>query len=318
MPENNQPRGVRSTIIATVLLGPVGGLLWIGRIWLAVLAFVILAIPIFLAVSGLTMWPSFPAILSHATTWIVWIVILIVSLAVVWVLRPGSQPNPTFSAASSVVVLSLVAVLAPILVALFFTYKSYSIPSGSMMPTLLVGDHLFVDRSSYGYGPYSFPLAHLFFEDRQSTKAPERGDVVVFKLPSDTSIDYIMRIVGLPGETVQMQNGQVLINGMPLEQTPMLDHQNNSESAQPAKQFLESLPNGRSYAVLDLLEGSSTDDTRAFEIPEGHYFLLGDNRDSSADSRLHVGYVPFENLVGKAVYVYFNIQGSAVDGRQYP
>lgn len=190
-----------------------------------------------------------------------------------------------------------------------FLFQPFSIPSGSMMPTLLVGDYLFVTKWSYGFSRYSFPLSPDLFEGRVLASDPELGDVVVFRKPNEPEVDYIKRLVGMPGDRVQMQDGVLFINGeaVPKEQ---VDDFVGSDGA-PIAQFRETLPNGVSYLTLDITPNSAGDNTREFVVPAGHYFMMGDNRDNSADSRFDVGYVPFENFVGKAQVIFFSIDDAS-------
>ena len=194
--------------------------------------------------------------------------------------------------------------LALVIRTLFF--QPFSIPSGSMIPTLLVGDYLFVSKWSYGYSRYSAPLSLPLFEGRIFASEPTRGDVVVFRKPGEEVTDYIKRLVGLPGDRIQMRNGQLFINGVgvPREEAGLFVDDNGTE----VPQYRETLPNGVSYMTLDLNPNSAGDNTREFLVPENHYFMMGDNRDNSLDSRFDVGYVPFENLVGKAQMIFFSIE----------
>jgi len=194
-----------------------------------------------------------------------------------------------------------------------FLFQPFSIPSGSMRPTLLEGDYLFVSKFSYGYSRYSFPFGPDLFEGRIWADAPERGDVVVFKLPSNPRLDYIKRVIGLPGDTVQIREGALVLNGEPVERDAVgtIDDVDITEQNRPVQVYRETLPNGVSYRTLDVTQGTVGDDTREFVVPEGHYFMLGDNRDNSADSRFNVGYVPHENLVGRANIIFFSIAGGA-------
>ena len=192
-------------------------------------------------------------------------------------------------------------------------FQPFSIPSGSMRPTLLEGDYLFVTKWSYGYSRYSLPFGPDIFSGRIWGSAPKRGDVVVFKFPPDPSVDYIKRVVGLPGDKIQVKDGQLFINGVgvPRVKTGQIDNPDITEESRPIDVYRETLPNGVSYDTLDLNSNSIGDNTREFDVPAGHYFMMGDNRDNSADSRFTVGYVPEENLVGRANLVFFSIAGKA-------
>jgi signal peptidase I len=190
-----------------------------------------------------------------------------------------------------------------------FLFQPFSIPSGSMRPTLLEGDYLFVTKWAYGYSRHSFPFSPPLFSGRIWGEAPARGDVVVFKYPPNPSLDYIKRVIGLPGDRVQMREGQLFINGEPVrrEKVGQIDNPDITEQDRPVDVYRETLPNGVSYDTLDINPGSIEDTTREFVVPEGHYFMMGDNRDNSTDSRFNVGFVPAENLVGRANIIFFSI-----------
>ncbi|MXF80269.1 MULTISPECIES: signal peptidase I [Brucella] len=192
-------------------------------------------------------------------------------------------------------------------------FQPFSIPSGSMRPTLLEGDYLFVSKYAYGYSRYSLPFGLDLFSGRIWSAEPKRGDVVVFKLPSDTSVDYIKRVIGLPGDRVQMRGGVLYINDKPVkrERVGTINNPDVTEENRPVEVYRETLPNGVTYDTLELAPNSIGDDTRVFEVPAGHYFMMGDNRDNSLDSRFGVGYVPFENLVGRANIIFFSIADKA-------
>ncbi len=192
-------------------------------------------------------------------------------------------------------------------------FQPFSIPSGSMRPTLLEGDYLFVSKFAYGYSRHSLPFSPGLFEGRIWSGTPERGDVAVFKLPSNTRFDYIKRVIGLPGDRVQMRGGALYLNGEAVEREAAgtIQDVDITERRDPIDVYVETLPNGVSYRTLDLQQGTIGDDTREFVVPEGHYFMLGDNRDNSADSRFAVGFVPHENLVGRANIIFFSIAGGA-------
>jgi len=192
-------------------------------------------------------------------------------------------------------------------------FQPFSIPSGSMRPTLLEGDYLFVTKWAYGYSRHSLPFSPNIFSGRIWGSAPERGDVVVFKFPPNPSLDYIKRVIGLPGDKVQMKQGQLIINGTPVprEKVDEINNPDITEVDRPVAVYRETLPNGVAYDTLDLTPNSIGDDTREFVVPAGHYFMMGDNRDNSTDSRFSVGFVPEENLVGRANIIFFSIAGGA-------
>jgi len=191
-----------------------------------------------------------------------------------------------------------------------FLFHPFNIPSGSMRPTLLEGDYLFVSKFSYGYSRYSFPEDLSFIHGRVWGEAPERGDIAVFRLPRDPDTDYIKRIIGLPGDRIQMQDGILHINGAPVRRERVDDvlDQNLFGRSADVKRYRETLPNGVSYYTLDLNENGEKDTTEVYEVPPGHFFMMGDNRDNSTDSRFlqYVGFVPEENLVGRAEIIFFS------------
>jgi signal peptidase I len=192
-------------------------------------------------------------------------------------------------------------------------FQPFSIPSGSMRPTLLEGDYLFVTKWAYGYSRHSLPFSPPIFSGRIWSSDPERGDVVVFKFPPNPSLDYIKRVIGLPGDKIQMKDGQLYINGtaVPREKVGQIDNPDITEVERPVDVYKETLPNGVAYDTLDLTPSSIGDNTREFVVPEGHYFMMGDNRDNSTDSRFSVGFVPAENLVGRANIIFFSIANGA-------
>ena len=201
---------------------------------------------------------------------------------------------------------TLRTIISALLIALVirtFAYEPFNIPSGSMIPTLLVGDFLFVSKFSYGYGSQGTFLGFIPFSGRIAGSDPHRGDVVVFKLPRDPSIDYIKRLIGLPGDSVQMRHGILYINGVPVERD-RLDQATPTNAAD----YTEHLPQGSSHIIRKMGEDQPLDNTEVFTVPPHQYFFMGDNRDNSLDSRTkNVGFVPEENLVGKAKFLFFSI-----------
>lgn len=209
-----------------------------------------------------------------------------------------------------------------------FAIEPFNIPSGSMIPTLLVGDYLFVSKYSYGYSKHSFPFSMGLFPGRIFGSPPERGDVAVFKYPGDQGqgvnrTDYIKRIVGMPGDRIQVTNGVLHINGTAVPRLRIGDYVRGTNGHyQKGTLYSEQLPNGRRYNVLEYNDNGPSDNTPEFLVPAGSYFVMGDNRDDSLDSRTRLmlrdfsgstrdrdqlgWYVPSENLVGRAEFIFFS------------
>jgi signal peptidase I len=194
-----------------------------------------------------------------------------------------------------------------------FAYEPFNIPSSSMLPTLLVGDYLFVSKLSYGYSRHSFPLSLSLFSGRVLFTEPERGDVMVFKLPKDNETDYIKRIVGLPGDRIQVRGGILHINGKALKRRLIGRYRSENGNGGYFMKYQETLPNGRVHPILERTDHGEFDNTLVYRVPPDHYFAMGDNRDNSLDSRAltDVGFIPKENLVGRADLLFFSSNGSA-------
>jgi signal peptidase I len=194
-------------------------------------------------------------------------------------------------------------------------YEPFNIPSGSMVPTLLVGDYLFVSKFSYGYSRYSLPFGLPLFSGRIFFHPPTRGDVIVFKLPTDNSTDYIKRLIGLPGDHIQVKNGILYINDQRCSRRRIEDYiyREGNGTFLPVPQYIETLPNGRQHRIIQMTDNGPLDNTSVYDVPPGKYFMMGDNRDNSQDSRVlsAVGYVPAENLIGPAQFIFFSTDGTA-------
>lgn len=189
-------------------------------------------------------------------------------------------------------------------------FQPFNIPSGSLIPTLEIGDYVFVSKFSYGYSKYSIPLSPPLFSGRIWSAPPQRGDIAVFKVPTDNSTDYIKRVIGLPGDRIQMIHGILNINGEPVKResagTRTIVGENGVNRDVPL--YYETLPNGVRHEIMEI-DGDTGyyDDTKEFVVPPDNYFMMGDNRDNSEDSRAW-GPVPFENFVGKAQIIFFSVR----------
>jgi signal peptidase I len=197
-------------------------------------------------------------------------------------------------------------------------FQPFNIPSGSLIPTLLVGDYVMVSKYSYGWSRYSVPLISNILPAGRiwAGDGPRQGDIAVFKLPKDNSTDFIKRVIGMPGDRIQMREGRLFINGVmaPREQDGTFKVKDEFGRDKEVPQYLETLPNGVKHVVIEINgDNGYYDNTDEYVVPEGHYFMMGDNRDNSDDSRDlgEVGYVPLDNFVGKGQIIFFSVADDA-------
>ena len=225
------------------------------------------------------------------------------------------KKNKFISNSFSIFIAIFVAVLIRSLL-----FEPFNIPSGSMKPNLLVGDFIFVSKYSYGFSRHSFPFSlgdpnGKLFSKKFFSKSPKRGDVVVFKTPENNRTDYIKRVIGLPGDKIKIINGEVFINNSKIFRKriePFIDNQNSEKIIDQGRrrQYLEYFFD-KEIKILDIIDFSFADNTKEFLVPQNNFFVLGDNRDNSQDSRFStVGFIPFENIVGKARFIFFSLENS--------
>ena len=194
-----------------------------------------------------------------------------------------------------------------------FIFEPFNIPSGSMKPNLLVGDFIFVSKYSYGFSKHSLPFSIPLIPGKIFSNTPERGDVVVFKTPENNRTDYIKRVIGLPGDKIEIKNGIIFINGSEILRKKLNDFidTDNNTSNKRVRMYNEYFFN-KEINILDITDNGMADNTQLFNVPENHFFVMGDNRDNSQDSRFisTVGFIPYENLVGKAQFIFFSLENA--------
>jgi signal peptidase I len=228
------------------------------------------------------------------------------------------NPNPATESYEGSLGETIRTVIFALLIALTirtFAFEPFNIPSSSMVPTLLIGDFLFVSKYSYGYSGRGTFWGLAPFPGRVlETDEPKRGDIVVFKWPHDNTTDYIKRVIGLPGDTIQMKEGLLYINGTAVERARLAEPVNDPVDPPPESvtDYTEHLPDGPDHVIRKKGDNEPLDNTPVFVVPAHHYFMMGDNRDNSQDSRtVNVGYVPEENIVGRARVIFFSLQEDA-------
>ena len=219
-----------------------------------------------------------------------------------------SKKSSIFSNLKSIIIAIFIALLIR-----SFIFEPFNIPSGSMKPNLLVGDFIFVSKYSYGFSKHSLPFSAPVISGKIFSNVPERGDVVVFKTPENNRTDYIKRVIGLPGDKVQIKNGIIFINGSEIFRKKLndfIDTDNNTQNKR-VRMYNEYFFN-KDINILDITDKGIADNTQLFNVPENHFFVMGDNRDNSQDSRFisTVGFIPYENLVGKAQFIFFSLENA--------
>lgn len=295
--EDAAPRGKLSIWLLGLVLGPVVLMLWLGRGRLALIYLLVqlllVAAVIFTVASGLV---TPPALSNFDLAVILFnLPFNIIGLVHGLRIRETAISRPWFSRWYAAIILPIAASWLIPLGVREFLYEPFNVPSASMVPGLMVGDHIFASKIAYGQ--------------------PKRGDIVVFSLPRDDQTVYVKRLMGLPGDRIQVKGGVVLLNGIALALTPVQGIA--CIEGGRCNYYRETLPDGRSYVVNDMVANGSADDTEEYIVPENHYFMMGDNRDNALDSRYldQVGYVPRANLIGPIVFIYWNSMGMRIDDR---
>ncbi len=219
-----------------------------------------------------------------------------------------AKKNNFFSNLKSVIIAIFIALLVR-----SFIFEPFNIPSGSMKPNLLVGDFIFVSKYSYGFSKHSLPFSLPLIPGKIFSKSPERGDVVVFKTPENNRTDYIKRVIGLPGDKIEIKNGIIFINGSEILRKKLNDFIDTdiNTSNKRVRMYKEYFFN-KEMNILDITDNGIADNTQQFNVPENNFFVMGDNRDNSQDSRFisTVGFIPYENLVGKAQFIFFSLENA--------
>lgn len=324
---NPRPRSIASIIFISVLLGPIFVMLWLGRGLLA-LAYLVVTIGIVLmavVLESLGILSSAPLEflpIHTAASLSVYALPALVGLVHGLKIRAVSTGRPWFRWIAIIpawlggIVLLLLVLHLPFRT---FLFQPFDVPSASNEPSLMVGDYFLVSKFAYGYSRFSFPFNLASFAGRTGNSHPRRGDMAVYKLPTNTNIDYVKRVIGLPGDRIQMRSGVLHINGAAVKKERIADFvdPDGEGGGRPVPQYIETLPNGVQYRVLDTEPAGSGDNTMEYAVPPGHYFVLGDNRDNSQDSRYleQVGYIPEDNFLGPVVLRFWSSKWFSLSGR---
>jgi signal peptidase I len=313
-----QPRSIISILFIGIMLGPVFLMLWMGR-WKAALVFLGAVIAMTLAAWGAEVQQLIPAapVLAGYTMADVAALVLqnVAGIAYAFRIRQAALTRPWYRWIAAVPAALVAIMLIVALPVRTFLFQPFTIPSSSEFPNLVEGDYVLASKSAYGYSRYSFPFEPFSFEGRILGHPPQRGDVAVFRLPTNPAIDYVKRVVGLPGDRVQMKGGVLHINGeaAKLEEIGVAaEYQMSGTSF-----YRETLPGGHSHVIAKLDNEGWPNNTEEYLVPMGHYFVMGDNRDNSQDSRFLdlVGYVPEENFIGPVSMIVTNTEGVPTGNR---
>ena len=295
-------RPVGAAVIGAIF-GPVIGMLYLGKGRAAIGYLIVVNLA----------WAALMYIsLSRSVAWLPTLTYLFNLIGLIHGYRearklPANARMPWFSRWYSILGLYLVPVFGLALTLRSFLFEPFTIPSQSMAPTVQAGDYIFASKYAYGFNRYSLPFSVGPREKIRGAK-PQRGDVVILRWNGE---DYIKRVIGLPGDRVQLKEGEVYLNGKALPEAPAGEL--NLDGEQPGQVRRETLPSGRSYTILNTVDGSRGDNTGVFTVPPDNYFVLGDNRDNSMDSRFDIGFVPFETIFARAALLAISPQDSERD-----
>lgn len=307
-----EKRGILPAVAATMFGGIVGGFLYIGRGALAVIVWLSMMLALLVIY-----FAGFPELSVPSFADLTTALLIGASLIAVLILRTCPVTLRWYSNWLIAVVIGLASAIVPAMLVQTFVIQPFYTPASSMEPALKVGDYFFASKWPYGYNWATVPLFPDSFEKTMNAGQPVRGDVVLFKLPRNPRIDYVKRVIGLPGDTVQYSDGILIINGETVPRKP-LGAVTVDNGEYEGQLYQETLPGGRLIKIVEIDKKAFADNTRQFEVPEGHYFVLGDNRDNSTDSRFpNVGFVPAGNIFARAERIFWNDDGKPFRHRRF-